>query len=414
MLQANFCENNPPPAQLALLMTSVQPADLTAEEELYWLALRLTQGLGTRRAGQLLERLRTPQAIFRASVAELEGAGLPGALARSIASGISFEDAADQQQKARDAGVTLIPLHDARYPEPLRKIYDPPPLLFARGRAELMNSVAIGVVGTRRPTPYGLAAAEKLSGDLARAGATIVSGMARGIDTVAHKAALAVGGNTIAVLGCGVDVVYPSENKKLAAEIAAKGLIISEFPMGSTAFPQNFPIRNRVISGLSSGLLVVEGAEYSGSAITARLAMEQGREVFAVPGNITSKMSWGPNLLIKQGAKLVQDWNDVVVDLPHTAQRRLIDEGRERLLNQGLGSQPESSGQGAASQLSEPHQKVARQTLEALKTDRSTHLDTLVDHLDNASPSEIIAALFELEILGLVRQLPGNNFVKVW
>ena len=156
MLQANFCENNPPPAQLALLMTSVQPADLTAEEELYWLALRLTQGLGTRRAGQLLERLRTPQAIFRASVAELEGAGLPGALARSIASGISFEDAADQQQKARDAGVTLIPLHDARYPEPLRKIYDPPPLLFARGRAELMNSVAIGVVGTRRPTPYGL------------------------------------------------------------------------------------------------------------------------------------------------------------------------------------------------------------------------------------------------------------------
>ena len=394
-------------------MTSVQPVALTAEEELYWLALRMVQGLGTRRVGHLLERLRTPQAIFRASAAELEGAGLPGALARSIASGISFDDAADQQQKAREAGVALIPVHDSRYPQPLRGIYDPPPLLFARGRVDLLTSVSVGVVGTRRPTPYGLAAAEKLSGDLARAGATIVSGMARGIDTAAHKAALAAGGNTVAVLGCGVDVVYPSENKRLAAEIVAKGLIVSEFPMGSIAFPQNFPIRNRIISGLCSGLLVVEGAEYSGSAITARLAMEQGREVFAVPGNITSKMSWGPNLLIKQGAKLVQDWNDVVVDLPHTAQRRLIDEGRERILNQGLGANPESSAQTTASQLTEPHQRVARQTLEALKTDASTHLDALVELLE-ASPSEIIAALFELEILGLVRQLPGRNFVKVW
>ena len=394
-------------------MTSVQPAALTAEEELYWLALRMVQGLGTRRVGHLLERLRTPQAIFRASAAELEGAGLPGALARSIASGISFDDAADQQQKARQADVTLIPVHDSRYPQPLRAIYDPPPLLFARGRVDLLTSVSVAVVGTRRPTPYGLAAAEKLSGDLARAGATIVSGMARGIDSAAHKAALAAGGNTVAVLGCGVDVVYPSENKRLAAEIVAKGLLVSEFPMGSIAFPQNFPIRNRIISGLCSGLLVVEGAEYSGSAITARLAMEQGREVFAVPGNVTSKMSWGPNLLIKQGAKLVQDWNDVVVDLPHTAQRRLIDEGRERLLNQGLGASPESSAQTTASQLSEPHQQVARQTLEALKTDTSTHLDALVELLE-ASPSEIIAALFELEILGLVRQLPGRNFVKVW
>ena len=213
-------------------------------------------------------------------------------------------------------------------------------MLFARGRVELLSSICIGVVGTRHPTPYGVAAAERLSGDLARAGLTIVSGMARGIDTAAHKSALAAGGATIAVLGCGVDIVYPSENRKLAAEIAAKGLIISEFPMGATAFPQNFPIRNRIISGLSCGILVVEGAQYSGSAITARLAIDQGREVFAVPGNITSKMSWGPNLLIKQGAKLVQDWNDVVVDLPQTAQRRLIDEGRQRILNQGLARLP--------------------------------------------------------------------------
>ncbi len=399
---------------------------LSLEDEICWLALRMVPGLGTRRIGLLLERLRTPQAIFRASVSELEAAGLTGAVARSVAGGCSFDDAATQQQKIREAGAQLITLGDPRYPEPLRKIFDPPPLLFARGRVELLSSVCIGVVGTRHPTPYGIAAAERLSGDLARAGMTVTSGMARGIDTAAHKSALAAAlgpeALTIAVLGCGVDVVYPSENRKLAADIAARGLIVSEFPMGATAFPQNFPIRNRVISGLSCGILVIEGAQYSGSAITARLAIDQGREVFAVPGNITSKMSWGPNLLIKQGAKLVQDWNDVVVDLPQTAQRRLIDEGRQRILDQGLtaGSgasatgAAESSAGAAASELSEPHQLVARRVLGKLKTDQAIQLDLLVDTLEDASPSEIIAALFELEILGLARQLPGRNFVKVW
>ncbi|HWF10226.1 MAG TPA: DNA-processing protein DprA [Bryobacteraceae bacterium] len=390
---------------------------LTNEEELHWLALRLVPGLGTRRIVQLLDRLRGPQAIFRATASELEGAGLTGAVSRSIASGISFEEAAGQQQKMRESGAQLVTLGDSRYPEALRKIYDPPPVLFARGRIELLASVSIGVVGTRRPTPYGIAAAEKLSGDLARAGLTIVSGMARGIDTVAHKAALAVDGPTVAVLGCGVDIVYPSENRRLAAEIVAKGLLLSEFPMEATAFPQNFPIRNRIISGLSSGILVVEGAQYSGSAITARLAMDQGREVFAVPGNITSKMSWGPNLLIKQGAKLVQDWNDVVVDLPQPAQRRLIDEGRQRILNQGLAGGSETSAEAGAShepQLNEPHQQVARRVLGKLKVDQPMHLDVLVDTADEASPSEIIAALFELEMLGLAKQLPGRNFVKVW
>jgi DNA processing protein len=389
---------------------------LTNEDELYWLALRLVPGLGTRRIGVLLERLRTPRTIFRASASELEAAGLSGAVARSVASGCSFEDAAGQQQKVREAGAHLITLGDARYPEALRKIFDPPPVLFARGRSELLSSVCIGVVGTRHPTPYGVAAAEKLSGDLARAGVTITSGMARGIDSASHKAALAAEGATIAVLGCGVDIVYPSENRKLAAEIAAKGLIVSEFPMEATAFPQNFPIRNRIISGLSCGILVIEGAQYSGSAITARLAIDQGREVFAVPGNITSKMSWGPNLLIKQGAKLVQDWNDVVVDLPPAYQRRLIDEGRQRILDQGLTIPNESSvGESASQQphLNEPHQQVARRVLAALKIDQAVQLDILVDSLEDASPSEIIAALFELD-LGLAKQLPGRNFVKVW
>jgi DNA processing protein len=392
------------------------PAALSTEEELYWLALRLVPGLGTRRSALLLERFRSPQAIFRASPSELEAAGIPSALARSVASGCSFEDAATQQQLMKEAGAVLVPMGDARFPEPLRRIYDPPPVLFARGRVDLLNSLCIAVVGTRHPTPYGIAAAERLTADLARAGLTIVSGMARGIDTAAHKSCLAASGNTIAVLGCGVDVVYPSENKKLAAEIALRGLIISEFPMGATAFPQNFPIRNRIVSGLSCGLLVVEGAQYSGSAITARLAMDQGREVFAVPGNITSKMSWGPNLLIKQGAKLVQDWNDVVADLPQPAQRRLIDEGRQRIMNEGLGGGPESSASGAASEANEtaPQGLAARRVMEKLKVDEAIHLDFLVETLEDVSASEIIAALFELEILGLVRQQPGRKFVKVW
>jgi DNA processing protein len=236
--------------------------------------------------------------------------------------------------------------------------------------------------------------------------------MARGIDTSAHKGALSAGGDTVAVLGCGVDIVYPAENRKLYAEIAAKGLVVSEFPMGSTAFPQNFPIRNRIISGLSFGVLVVEGAQYSGSAITAKLAMDQGREVFAVPGNITSKASWGRYLLFKQGAKIVQDWNDVFVELPAEARRQLIEKGRAKA---GLGMNESSQGEQAS--LLGGEQQVdgaTRKALDALQVDVATHLDDLLEKLPDTSASEVIAALFELEMLGLVKQLPGKNFVKVW
>lgn len=388
-------------------------ATITREEELYWIALRLVPGLGTRNAGKLVTRFRTPQAIFRASRTELEGAGISGAVAQSIASGCTFEEAVEQQEMMQKAGAVAVTISDPQYPALLREIFDPPVVLFARGRLELMRSTLFGVVGTRRPTPYGLAATERLAGDLARAGLSIVSGMARGIDTAAHKAALAAGGDTVAVLGCGVDVVYPVENRALSAEMASKGLIISEFPMGSVAFPQNFPIRNRVISGMSVGLLVVEGAQYSGSSITARLALDQGREVFAVPGNITSKVSWGPNLLIKQGAKLVQDWNDVVVDLPAEVRRALIENGKNRLLKQGVSEGDATKGPDQASLLdSQP--AIARKLLERLKVDASTHLDELVETLEDFTPSEVIAALFELEITGLIKQLPGKNFVKVW
>jgi DNA processing protein len=344
----------------------------------------------------------------------LEGSGISGALARSIISGCAFEEAVEQQQKMAETGTVAVTLGDSRYPELLRQIFDPPLILFARGDVSLLRSTGFAMVGTRRPTPYGLGVAERLAADLARAGLTIVSGMARGIDTGSHKGALSAGGKTIAVLGCGADIVYPSENRKLAAEIIEKGLVLSEFPMGSVAFPQNFPIRNRIIAGMSVGLLVVEGAQYSGSAITAKLALDQGRELFAVPGNISSKASWGPNLLIKQGAKLVQDWNDVIVDLPVEVRRKLIEEGKQRLTNEGLTECPETSDPKQASLLVGPEGEVGRKLLQRLKVDSATHLDELIDGMENCSSSELIAALFELEMLGLAKQLPGKNFVRVW
>jgi DNA processing protein len=385
----------------------------TKEDELHWLALRLIPGLGTRRANQLLERLRTPQAIFRASRSELEAAGLSGSVAQTIASGCTFDDAVDQQQKILESGARLVPISDPAYPARLKHIFDPPIALFTRGsRLELLQSIPLGVVGTRRPTVYGTAATERLFADLAHAGLTIVSGMARGIDTAAHRAALDIGGDTVAVLGCGVDLVYPAENRKLSAEIAEKGLVVSEFPMGSPAYPQNFPIRNRIISGMSVGVLVVEGAQYSGSSITAKMALEQEREVFAVPGSIMSKMSWGPNLLIKQGAKLVQEWNDVLVELPTDVRRALIGKAQARL---GVASGSMSSELNADGAPLPPELGLAsRAMFNRLKPDAPTHIDELIESSDTLTSSEVIAALFELELLGLARQLPGRNFVKVW
>jgi DNA processing protein len=380
----------------------------TKEDQLHWLALCLIPGLGTRKAGQLIARFRSPQAIFRASRSELEASGLSGSVAQTIASGCTFDDAIEQQQKILESGAILLPISDPAYPARLREIFDPPVVLFARGRIGLLQSILLGVVGTRRPTAYGTAAAERLGADLAQAGLAIVSGMARGIDTSAHRAALDVGGETVAVFGCGVDLVYPAENRKLASEIAEKGLILSEFPMGSPAYPQNFPIRNRIISGVSVGILVVEGAQYSGSAITAKMALDQQREVFAVPGNITSKMSWGPNLLIKQGAKLVQEWNDVLVELPTDIRRALIGKAQARLGVMSLeinDEQPELPPElGMASRL----------VLSKLKADVPAHMDQLLESTDTLTASEVTAALFELELLGLARQLPGRNFVKVW
>ena len=381
---------------------------LTAEEELHWIALRIVPGLGARRGMALLNSLRTPQSIFAASPSELEARGLSPSVAQSISSGCVFDEAITQQEKMRNLGVSVIPVFDRRYPPMLTEIFDPPILLFARGNVELLQTLMLGIVGTRRPTAYGLTVAERLSGDLAKLGFTISSGMASGVDTCAHQSALKCDGNTVAVYGCGIDQVYPSENRKLSESIMSRGLVISEYPIGAPAYPQNFPVRNRIISGMSLGVLVVEGAQYSGSAITARLAMEQGREVFAVPGNITSKASWGPNLLIKQGAKLVQEASDVAEELTADIRRRVAGQSRNSLFFNEVERTPDVD----AAIFAGPMAGVFRSVLSALKPDSATQLDTLVESLEGVSSSEIIAALFELELTGRVRQLPGKQFVK--
>lgn len=372
------------------------------EETLHWLALRLTPGLGPKKAAELLAAFGSPEAIFRARAAELEAAGLPGATARSLASGCAFEEAVEQQEKLKRYGAAMIPVGDDIYPALLGEIYDPPPVLFALGQVELLERVKVAVVGSRRASAYGMAAAERLSMDLAAAGVVVTSGMARGIDTAAHQGALAGAGGTIAVFGCGLDVIYPAENRKLAERISKEGLLLSEFPFGAPAHPQNFPIRNRTVSGLSEAVVVVEGQQYSGSLITARLALDQNREVFAVPGNITSKQSFGPNLLIKQGAQLVQAATDILDGLSWETRSRLNRQEQLEL------TAPE------AGELPGPMAAIAREVLLFLSVDKTTQIDELLAGLPHCSSSEIIAVLFELELAGRVRQLPGRSYVKVW
>jgi DNA processing protein len=321
-----------------------------------------------------------------------------------LGTGKSLELAEEERVKVRAAGVEILTLDDPNYPARLREIYDPPILLYIRGSVDVLSLPGIAIIGTRHPTPYGSGMAERLGCDLARQGLVIFSGMARGVDTAGHRGALAAKGKTIAVFGSGVDVIYPKENGRLADQILASGgAIVSEFPMGTSSFPQNFPIRNRIISGLSIGVLVVEGAEYSGTRITARCALEQGRDVYAVPGNVVNKNSWTPNTLIKQGAKLVATWDDVWEELPEDVRLTLAPARNE---SQGAGT---ASLFGEDSELGPQEKKI----LAVLQADEATHIDEIVEQLEpEVSSSEIFAALFELELSGKVKQLPGKNFVK--
>lgn len=388
-------------------------SDAQDEELISLLAMRAVPGLGNRLAQRLVGELGSAAAVFHASPSELESLGLQSHVVRAIAAGTSFDAAIKEAEAARGRGAVCLTFQDPRYPEKLREIFDPPLLLYAMGDLTLLEMDLVGMVGSRKPTAYGRAMAQRLATDLAAHGLGIISGMARGTDAAAHQGALDANGKTIAVLGSGVDVPYPSENKKLYESIAARGLVLSEFPMGAFPAPQNFPIRNRVISGLSAGVLVVEAAEHSGSLITARLAMEQNREVFAVPGSVTNKNSWGPHLLIKQGAALVQDWQDVVEGLPSEVRVRLLASAPEQS-GKAASGKDESSAGSRASLFSEQLTEAERAIYNLLKVEESVHIDELLTALPNASSSEVLAALLELEFKSLIRQLPGKNFVKTF
>jgi DNA processing protein len=328
----------------------------------------------------------------------------PAQAAQFIFDGKARIAAEEQWARVAAQGATLVSFSCPEYPERLKEIYDPPPVLWVRGDVHLLARPAIAVVGTRHPSPYGSGMAEILSRDLAARHLLIVSGMARGIDSCAHRGALTARMPTVAVWGTGIDVVYPKENKKLAEEILALGgAIVSELPMGTFPAPQNFPRRNRILSGLSIAVLVVEAAENSGTRVTARCAAEQNRDLFAVPGNVTSKGSWTPNTLIKQGAKLTATWEDVWEDLSSQVRLELEDQAP-------IESKSETTASLLADQVLRPQEVMV---LEVLRKDESLQIDEILDLLETQlTSSEVFTALFELEITGRIRGLPGKNYVR--
>ena len=396
------------------------PRDLAHESRLAWLALALTPGLGPTRIARAVSMLgNEPARLFALALTELESLRLPAGSVQFIADGRARLAAEKEWKLVDEQGGTILTPHDASYPERLLEIYDPPAVLWVRGNVDLLKKPGVAVVGTRSPSPYGAGMAELLSRDLANRRMVILSGMARGIDTAAHKGALDAGGATVAVWGTGLDVVYPKENKQLAEQIVTSGgAIVTEFPLGTFPAPQNFPIRNRTLSGMSVGVLVVEAAEHSGTRITARCAMEQNRDVYAVPGNVTNKNSWGPNTLIKQGARLTATWEDVWEELPSQIRRELEDEQAEHAAL--TGAPHESKPSGAASLFNEPSptspmSDPERRVLARIRHDEPIQLDELMEQMEPelASP-EVFTALFELELAGKVRSLPGKNYVRTF
>ena len=384
-------------------MTGASTAPLE-EDQLAWLALALAPGLGPRRILEAARELSVPSRIFSMSLTELESLRLPAPTAQYIFDGKARHAAEEEWSRVAAQGAALVTYSCPAYPERLKEIYDPPPVLWVRGNAGLLARPSIAIVGTRHPSPYGSGVAEMLARDLAARKLLVVSGMARGIDTCAHKGALVARMPTVAVWGTGIDVIYPKENKKLAEEILATGgAIVSEVPMGTFPAPQNFPRRNRILSGVSIAVLVVEASENSGTRVTARCAEEQNRDLFAVPGNVTNKNSWTPNTLIKQGAKLVATWEDVWEDLPSQVRLELEAEA-------GVESKPEA----AASLLPDPVLRPQEaMVLDLLRSDESLQLDEILEMLETQlTSSEVFTALFELELTGRIRQLPGKNYVR--
>ena len=365
----------------------------------------MTPGVGPRVAARLLERFGAAEAVFGALRAELERLRLRPETLESIVRRDRHAAAEAELVRVREQGADVLVLDDGTYPALLREIADPPITLYVKGAwSACLDAPCVGIVGSRRCSTYGQNTATMLARELASRGVTIVSGLARGIDAAAHRGALEAGGRTVGVLGTGVDEVYPRDHRQLAAEILDKGgALVSQFPLGTPPIPENFPYRNRVISGLSLGVVLVEAAENSGSLITARLALEQGREVFAVPGNITSRNSFGTNYLIKAaGAKLVQQWQDVAAELPAEIAVRLLPPE----LKQGE-QKSAARAANAPTDLSASESAVFK----LLTADEATHIDALAEQ--SALPlSDLAIALLGLEMRDLVRELPGKCYVR--
>jgi DNA processing protein len=369
------------------------PAD--EQELLCWLALARIEGLGCASAKKIAQHFASIGEAFAASEKQLrEIAGLDQ---RAIHGLLAFSDWADANRELRrikEMGAAILPITGTAYPERLRQIPDPPPFLYVRGGIRAQDQKAVAVVGSRSASPYGVRIARDLCRDLASLGFTVVSGMARGIDGEAHQAALEAGGRTVAVLGSGVDVIYPGEHRSLYHEISGSGAIISELSMGTRPLAHHFPARNRIISGLSLGVVVVEATEKSGSLITARLAMEQGREVFAVPGQAGASRSRGAHQLIREGAKLVENVDDIVEEIAPQL--------RSRDRTRGLSPKMELPAEMGVE---------AKKILELIES-APLQIDDLIEG-SGLSPAKVSEVLLRLEIGGFLRQLPGKRFMAV-
>lgn len=356
--------------------------------------LALVPGIGPRVTSQLLERFGSASAVFRASGPELLAVESIGPkLSAALTTARSDSEADEELRLARERGLDLLTCEHERYPKLLREIVDPPPLLYARGTLEARDELAIAIVGSRQCTLYGQQTAERLGSGLARAGFTIISGLARGIDASAHRGALAAGGRTIAVCATGLGVIYPPEHADLAAEVAASGALVSESPIERGPRPGLFPQRNRIISGMSLGVIIVEAGRRSGALHTARHAMEQGREVFAVPGRIDSLPSQGSHDLIRDGVPLIRGVDDVIEALGplvrpvERAAGETVQSPRELLLND-----------------------VEKSVLNRI-THEAEHVDALLP-IDGLEPAQLLATLTILEMKRLIRRLPGGFVVR--
>ena len=355
--------------------------------------LSAVSGVGQARLRALVAHFRSVEKIWAASAKQLAAVdSIDLRTAGKIKAFQNFALGKKQLSRAKELGVRVISFWDEEYPSILKQIYDPPVLLFIKGSIKKIDNYSISVVGTRAPSTYGKIVAEKFTRELCEKNITIVSGMARGIDTVAHQTAIRAGGRTIAVLGSGLDKIYPPENKSLFEEISQRGAVISEFLLGTGPDATNFPRRNRIIAGMSLGTLVVEAGVKSGALLTANLAVEQNREVFAVPGNINSPKSAGTNQLIKMGAKLTSSVNDIFVEL-------------EIKLRPVL--QKEKQSPQIPSDLSEPEKRIL-----SLLSHEPIHIDKLALQLERGT-AEVLSDLLALEFRALVKRLPGKFFVKM-